>query len=851
MLDVKKLFSGQDNLVSAIKKVDSVQRIVYAIGQGVVSYALSSGVILGRFAPFGVAFVAASSGLVPSDPERRVPKGNVLATLIGAIIGYGMCDGIDGLKYICAVILCYAAGGIFSDSRAIRNQIFMPLMAVFSLVATNLIYLVAGSADVSDILLFVVETLLCGAATWFYAHVVALLPTLRQTQVVSDKTAPKKQESTPLETYSPYEDTPVTRLAGVKAGKWELCREERHTPLSNFEVASVFVCIATLAVSFAGLNLFFDMNLGRLLVAFAVLACTRLGGSVAASVGLCLGLALDLSGSGLPICAAAFGLSGLFGALLHRFGALTRCVGYVLAYAATLPWLYASTESAGVMFEPFLVSVLYFLFHENIDRVTALLFPSPKPAAIASHPNLETDSSVSPQESGYIRRKLDLLSCAFRNLYDTLIPGVEETDGGDEATVMFEAAAMRVCKKCSQSYLCWSGDNVTRNALNDASPQIRKRGRAQSGDFPPFFAARCIHFPEFLTAVNEAIAVSAYRKRFKRRVYDDVRLLCAQYEGMNGVIRDVTADLSAAPRIDRRMSKRLSEELATVCDTPATVTALLHPHGQLTVELETEAPTALQTHLSEFLPLFEKVADSRLTVSSTASVGAGISKIILSRRETYRVRIGVGLRCRDGESKSGDTCVHFKTPDGRLWLIISDGMGSGDDAAEVSRSAVKLLESFLRSGVSVQTALTLICPAFAIKNESRTFTTIDLLCIDLFTGNGEFYKCGAAPSFIMSGDENGGQLRRVSSNALPAGLFAGDALSADKTTVNFRDGDTVVMVSDGIADNGGDASLLRLLSEHRADSASDLARNILDSTPNGENADDMTVFVLKIYREDE
>ncbi len=850
MLDVKKLLSGQEKL-SEILKSDNTLKITYALSHGIMAFALANGAILNHLAPFGVAFVAASSGTVPANPSHKALRGNALAALIGAILGYIICDSADGLKYLCAAILCYAAGGIFADSRIIRSTLFMPLISAFSLVATNAIYLIAGNASFTNVLLFTVETLLCGACTWFYTRVENLLPTLHLTNKSVDNAPDSSEEKQPLETYSPYEEVDENSSVNGKSGRWEIFREVRNTPLTQYEVVSIFVCIATVVVSFASQELFFDMNLGRLVNIFVVLACTRWSGGTAACIGLCLGLALDLTDTGLPINSAVLGLCGLFGSLLHRFGALTRSISFVCAYGAALPWLYASTQSVSVVYEPFLVSVIYFLFHDEIDKLTNYLRPAPKPAVIATNPPVNLDEAVSPTESGYVKKKLDLLSCAFRNLYDTLIPGVEETDGGDEATVMFESAAMRVCKKCSQATMCWSGDSVTRNALNDASPAIRKRGRACSNDFAPYFAARCSHFPEFLTAVNEAIAVSAYRKRFKRRVYDDVRLLCAQYEGMNSVIRDVTNDLSVAPRIDRRMSKRLSDELQSICDLPVQVTALAYPHGQLSIELETDELTKLQTYLGEFLPIAERIADSGLSVSSTVAVGADISKIILTRRETYRVRIGVGLRCRDGETKSGDTCVHFKTPDGRLWLIISDGMGSGDDAAEVSRSAVKLLESFLRSGVSVTTALTLICPAFAIKNESRTFTTIDLLCIDLFTGNGEFYKCGAAPSFIISGDENGGQLRRITSNALPAGLFVGDGLSADKTTVTFHDKDTVVMVSDGIADNGGDAPLLKLLSEHRTDSASDLARCILDSTPDDEKGDDMTVFVLKLLREDD
>ncbi len=77
-------------------------------------------------------------------------------------------------------------------------------------------------------------------------------------------------------------------------------------------------------------------------------------------------------------------------------------------------------------------------------------------------------------------------------------------------------------------------------------------------------------------------------------------------------------------------------------------------------------------------------------------------------------------------------------------------MGAGDFAERQSNSLAKLLESFLRSGISPQTALRLVCPAFALRSDGEAFASVDLLCIDLYSGNAEFYKCGAAPSYVLS-----------------------------------------------------------------------------------------------------
>jgi stage II sporulation protein E len=43
--------------------------------------------------------------------------------------------------------------------------------------------------------------------------------------------------------------------------------------------------------------------------------------------------------------------------------------------------------------------------------------------------------------------------------------------------------------------------------------------------------------------------------------------------------------------------------------------------------------------------------------------------------------------------------MYFRSETGVLYIILSDGMGSGPEALEESRSGAGLLESFLKAGV--------------------------------------------------------------------------------------------------------------------------------------------------------
>ena len=62
-------------------------------------------------------------------------------------------------------------------------------------------------------------------------------------------------------------------------------------------------------------------------------------------------------------------------------------------------------------------------------------------------------------------------------------------------------------------------------------------------------------------------------------------------------------------------------------------------------------------------------------------------------------------------------------------------MGSGEQASRESGLAIRLLEQFLLTGIPADHALATLTSALALRGEETGgFTTVDLLEIDLFSG---------------------------------------------------------------------------------------------------------------------
>lgn len=186
-------------------------------------------------------------------------------------------------------------------------------------------------------------------------------------------------------------------------------------------------------------------------------------------------------------------------------------------------------------------------------------------------------------------------------------------------------------------------------------------------------------------------------------------------------------------------------------------------------------------------------------------------------------RIGTAFRPKDGERVSGDSSTVFETGDGKLCILLSDGMGSGREAQAESLQAIRLLERFLRAGIDAEAALRTMNSAFCLRAEhTESFATVDLLCLSLRTGEGELYKYGAAPTYIKRGT----QIRRIGCSSLPVGLAA-ERNGPEHTHLRVNSGSYLILLTDGAADVKEDGWLQLLLADWEGTNPQLLADSVL------------------------
>lgn len=703
--------------------------------------------------------------------------------VLGTFAGYLLSmQGAEGIPYAGAALMILAAATIFSGTRIPSAQWFFPAMSAGSIAATGAIFVFADGVEWKNVLLFACRIVLAGGAAYFYE---AALDTMRGRPQV------------------------------VRFGGMLVLAATLLMAAYPFSVADL-VCPA------------------RIAALFAVMAMSYMGGfSYGAACGVGIGIAMDAAGGVGLYYAGIYAVSGMVAGFFSRSGRVAFATAFVLTHAA-VHLLGGETAYLSGVYECFVASVCFVLLPEKLweEWKDRLLPTDPKPTDYAAR--------ISRVANQYASVTSDAFSEMYQALANNGKAHKEESDLG----AVFDRTADRVCRRCSARENCWERDKLaTLRTLDSISGPLLRSGHITVSDFPGHFAAQCLRFSDFVLALNEGMEALFQRRQTQKKNEAGRKLIAQQYAGVTGILKQVGESMSSGTEILPAQEKEL-RTYAEAFGRVRTVAAWRDRRGRLHLELTGECVPRILRSQEGFVSGLSALMHATLTKPETQYEASGM-RLLFREQEPYYITVGIGTRTREGQQVSGDCIRYFTTEEGMACVILSDGMGSGEEAREESESTVRMAERFLRAGISAADCVRTIGPALKLRTQGKKFVTLDVSTIDLFTGEAVSVKCGAAPSFVRAVDGDGSvRVRRILSSTLPAGLEE----AGDMDVTQFRMGgqDALVLLSDGIVDaDGSNAGWVEeLLSDSLRLSARELAaRIVLEGSARGA-PDDMSAAVV-------
>lgn len=354
-----------------------------------------------------------------------------------------------------------------------------------------------------------------------------------------------------------------------------------------------------------------------------------------------------------------------------------------------------------------------------------------------------------------------------------------------DCNTICQAAFSAVCASCGKRGLCHAKEDFKDGRLlRLVSGSLKLRGRVSIDSFPDSVKRGCPSVDLIAQQINREY-VGFYESVLKT---DKTAVIAEDYDSLARLIRETVCSPDPEEKLNESLSQSLRDAFADngITGERISVYGVQRPR----VFVRGMDARDLSFGSRDIKNLVERCVASRMT-SPRLSVEYDRLDLYMEAEKQFSFKLGHFSRQADGSEPNGDAVCSFSLAEGKSAMLICDGMGSGRDAALTARVSTVFLEKMLSSGCPVGSALKLL-NNFTRERRIECFSTVDLLVVDAYTGKAEFIKSGAAPSFVLR--EN--RLFKMECDTAPVGILK--EVNAGSVSFSLKDGDVIIMISDGI-----------------------------------------------------
>lgn len=616
------------------------------------------------------------------------------------------------------------------------------------------------------------------------------------------------------------------------------------TNISKGYVFSKEESIAMVIVVAIALSIFKNINVMQLsvfniLVLILVLIFGWKNGWVAgAATGLVLGLMLTFMSDINMTYVVTLAFSGFISGILSKVGKIGVVIGFIAGNLYIAYYANGFSELTMRVSELVIASVsLLFMpkvFETKLDRI------------FNKNKSLENPYQNMLDSSTSVKEKIGAMSDVFDSIASVVVD-VSDEDKLETREVIKKYIENTVNEKCL-------GCDRRKNCLNDEKLNLVVdyiSNKLENNEIidEKMLDLNCELSKEFVRDIYEIYNSMKLMRILKEQERNNANKLSNQYKEVSKILSNISKNIkSDLIKIDKKQEK-LREELKF--------------YGYLVYEDEyKEDDTGIEyTFVTNILNNIDKQKKEIISILSNILEKPMVIKLILnsSKKEKSKIKVvstpefnvqnSVISIAKNGEEISGDSYLIEELQDLKHISVISDGEGNGRNASKSSKNVIDMLERLLLGGFDECGAIEIINSILKLKSDSQNSSTLDNLIIDLKTGNSQYIKLGAAPTYII----HEGKIVTINNMNIPVGVSDNpDYLPISRKLI---DKDIVVQISDGVLHEGLDISnnyfteYLKTVDVNKTAKqiTDEIYRNVLRENKNILN-DDVTIIVTKIIK---
>ncbi|MCH5190724.1 MAG: SpoIIE family protein phosphatase [Oscillospiraceae bacterium] len=704
-----------------------------------------------------------------------------LFSCLGAMLGYIVSNEyLSAFRYVMALIIVYILKIYANSFKKLRGKVIIqPVISVFATAATGIIVTVTSSFDMQQVFLRIAESVTAFGGAYFFAAAVITAKRLRIGEHITHR-----------------------------------------------ELTALIISVMILILSMRRLS-FFGVSPAGAVCSYIVLSSSyifREYGGAMIGTGASLGFAMTGADTPTAFCYSA---AGLFSGIFSYSGRVLCAMAYIFSYGATFLY-FGGGESLAPLAETAIASVLFILTPQSVFLKTK------------SFLSLSSLSGDGTAVKNMMVSRLKMAKEAVVGMSETVsrVSEILREKAAPDTTGIYLRVRDSVCTGCATFDRCWkSGFPGTANEFDAVIEEIRRSGQITPSFAPASLQNRCIRIMSLCDSFNKNYSSYSARLASEGRINEMRKITADQFETVCDMIDDLLYDFEDGVKPLGNRAEDLKSSLSDI-GVDAFVNCYEDGKGNMLISLSLNSDCNISDE--DIKACIEKETEKEF--AAPASLENSSERILLFW-ETPEYFAECDYFQLSGESGEicGDCFDSFFDGRGNFIAILSDGMGTGGRAAIDGAMASSLFSRLIVAGFSFPCALRLVNSAMLVKSRDESLATLDILKINLYTGQAAIYKAGASVSLM----KRRGKVSEIKKSAMPIGILR----QAEFATVRggLHEDDLIIMMSDGAADSSID-EIKKFVMDNKF--SHDLPQKlcVLAKSRNVGRCDDITVAAVKIKR---
>lgn len=419
----------------------------------------------------------------------------------------------------------------------------------------------------------------------------------------------------------------------------------------------------------------------------------------------------------------------------------------------------------------------------------------------------------------------------------------------EELSRMQSEVTGRVCVSCSQCALCWEQEDTSMYQVLYRFLQSLQRGNAVE-ESARELQEYCPYSNEMVEQVLQVFEKARLNMAWYNRLQENRDVIAQQLNAMAYIMEDCAREEQDVTLREAKSAASIRYAVKEMGAVTEALRILEVSGGKLEVLFQGRTKGKKCISVREMAKIISSITGHSFSPlrEGKALLGEKSAQLVFCENSRLSAHYGVARAVREDEQVSGDNFSFQILNSGKCVMCVSDGMGSGYAACKESEMVIDLIEKFMEAGFHPDTALRMMNSAMVTHGENNLFSTVDLMCMDLDSGVADFYKIGAAATFIR----HGGEVRAVDCSGMPAGVFAN--LRIAKVSEQLESGDFIVMVTDGVLEHlhvpDAKETMADIIKNVSTNNPARFSKDILEQIllfTGGQVRDDMTVLTAGIW----